>query len=128
YIDPDGDLCVTGRSKEIIITGGENVDPAEVEHLIARYPGIVEAAVVGRPDELWGEVVTAVVVCAEPVDLEKLREFLRPHLASFKLPRRLEHRDHLPRSAVGKLLRRQIQQLPPEEDRVPVPHTPKEKS
>jgi fatty-acyl-CoA synthase len=128
YIDPDGDLCVTGRSKEIIITGGENVDPAEVEHLIARYPGIVEAAVVGRPDELWGEVVTAVVVCAEPVDLEKLREFLRPHLASFKLPRRLEHRDHLPRSAVGKLLRREIQQLPPEEDRVPVPHTQKEKS
>lgn len=109
HIDADGDLCVTGRSKEIIITGGENVDPAEVEHLIARYPGIVEAAVVGRPDPLWGELVTAVVVSPDPVDLNELREFLRPHLAGFKLPRRVEHRDHLPRNAVGKLLRREIQ-------------------
>ncbi|MFI7583459.1 class I adenylate-forming enzyme family protein [Kocuria sp. M1N1S27] len=127
YLDADGDLCITGRSKEIIITGGENVDPAEVEHLISRYPGVLEAAVVGRPDPLWGEAVTAVVVSAEPVDLQDLREFLRPHLAGFKLPRQLERRDHLPRSAVGKLLRKEIQNLPPDQEPISPIRTPKEK-
>lgn len=128
FIDPDGDLCITGRSKETVITGGENVDPAEVEDCIIRYPGIMEAAVIGRPDELWGELVTAVVVSTDPIDLKELREFLRPHLTSFKLPRRVEHRDRLPRNTVGKLLRREIRQEPPEEDRFPVSHTQKEKS
>ena len=126
-IDADGDLCITGRSKETIITGGENVDPAEVEHLISRYPGVMEAAVVGRPDPLWGEAVTAVVVSTDTVDLQDLREFLRPHLASFKLPRRLERRDRLPRNAVGKLLRKEIQNPPPSQDPISPPRTQKEK-
>lgn len=115
YIDAEGDLCVTGRSKEIIITGGENVDPAEVEHLIAQYPGIIEAAVVGRPDALWGEVVTAVIVAENEVQLQDLQEFLSPHLERFKIPRRLETRGELPRNPVGKLLRRELQALPQEQ-------------
>lgn len=115
YIDEEGDLCVTGRSKEIIITGGENVDPAEVEHLVAQYPGIIEAAVVGRPDDLWGEVVTAVIVAENEVGLRDLQEFLTPHLERFKIPRRLETRGELPRNPVGKLLRRELHAVPQEQ-------------
>ncbi|MFC9664093.1 class I adenylate-forming enzyme family protein [Nocardia sp. NPDC127606] len=106
YLDQDGDLCITGRSKDTIITGGENVDPAEVEHLIAQYPGIRDVAVVGRPDPIWGEILTAVLVADVNVALEDLQDFLRPHLAKFKIPRAVETRSTLPRSAVGKLLRR----------------------
>ena len=112
-IDADGDLCITGRSKEIIITGGENVDPAEIEHLIANYPGVLDAAVVGRPDPLWGETITAVIVSESNVELKELQEYLRPHLAPFKLPRQIERREELPRSPVGKLLRRELRNLPP---------------
>jgi fatty-acyl-CoA synthase len=108
FIDVDGDLCITGRSKEIIITGGENVDPAEIEHLIARYPGIRDAAVVGRPDPLWGEIISAIVVSDDIIELEELQQFLRPHLANFKIPRMIERRETLPRSPVGKLLRREL--------------------
>lgn len=113
-IDADGDLCITGRSKEIIITGGENVDPAEIEHLIAGYPGILDAAVVGRPDPLWGEIVTAVIVSESTVELKELQDYLRPHLARFKVPRQIERRNKLPRSPVGKLLRRELRILPPD--------------
>ncbi|MFC8181758.1 class I adenylate-forming enzyme family protein [Rhodococcus sp. NPDC057297] len=105
-IDEDGDLCITGRSKDIVITGGENVDPAEVEHLIVQHPKVREAAVIGRPDPLWGEIVVAVVVSDEEISLDDLQLFLRPQLAKFKIPRAIEHRTELPRSAVGKLLRR----------------------
>ena len=108
FVDVDGDLCITGRSKEIIITGGENVDPAEIEHLVVQYPGIRDAAVVGRPDPVWGEIITAVVVCDDTVELEELQQFLRPQLAKFKIPRVLERRESLPRSPVGKLLRREL--------------------
>ncbi|MFC9557011.1 class I adenylate-forming enzyme family protein [Rhodococcus sp. NPDC056960] len=108
FVDEDGDLCISGRSKDTIITGGENVDPAEVEHLIAQYPGIKDAAVIGRPHPVWGEVVTAVIVSDTAVTLEDLQQFLRPHLAKFKIPRTLEVRPSLPRSSVGKLLRRDL--------------------
>lgn len=108
FIDVDGELCITGRSKDIIITGGENVDPAEIEHLIAQYPGIRDAAVVGRPDSVWGEIVTAVVVSDDVVELDGLAQFLRPHLAKFKIPRAIERRESLPRNPIGKLLRREL--------------------
>ncbi|WP_280424608.1 class I adenylate-forming enzyme family protein [Nocardia carnea] len=108
YLDQDGDLCITGRSKDTIITGGENVDPAEVEHLIAQLPGVRDAAVVGRPHPVWGEVVTAVLVTDAEVTVEDLQRFLRPHLAKFKIPRAVETRSELPRSAVGKLLRQEL--------------------
>lgn len=108
HLDVDGDLCLSGRARDTIITGGENVDPADVEELVLTYPGVRDAAVVGRPDPVWGEVVTAVVVSESDVELDDLRVFLRPHLAAFKVPRRIEKRDALPRSTVGKLLRSRL--------------------
>ena len=108
FIDVDGELCVTGRSKELIITGGENVAPAEIEHLIAQYPGVRDVAVVGRPHQVWGEIVTALVVSDDVVELDDLQHFLRPHLAKFKIPRAIERRKTLPRNPVGKLLRREL--------------------
>ena len=108
FVDEDGDLCISGRSKDTIITGGENVDPAEVEHLIAQHPAIKDVAVVGRPHPVWGEIVTAVLVTDEPVSRDDLQDFLQPHLAKFKIPRSVEQRSTLPRSSVGKLLRREL--------------------
>lgn len=101
----NGDLFITGRSKDIIITGGENVDPAEIEHLLVQHPRISDAAVIGRPDAVWGEVVVAVVVADQPVDLADLRSFLASRLAKYKIPRAIEYRDTLPRNITGKLLR-----------------------
>jgi len=115
YLDSDGDLVITGRSKEMIITGGENVDPAEVEHLIAEFPGVQDVAVVGRPDPVWGEVITAVVVTDSDIQLADLQDFLRSRVAKYKIPRQLETLDELPRSPVGKLLRRELQK--------PIQHT-----
>lgn len=108
FLDHDGDLCINGRSKDTIITGGENVDPTEVEHLIAQHSAVQDVAVVGRPHPVWGEVVTAVVVTDSRVSLDDLQDFLKPHLARHKIPRAIEQRSTLPRSSVGKLLRREL--------------------
>lgn len=106
-LDPEGRLVVEGRIKDTIVTGGENVDPTEVEAALAACPAVSEVAVVGRPDPVWGEVVTAVVVPAEGADcsLEDIQQFLSASLTRHKIPRRLELRDRLPRTATGKLQR-----------------------
>ncbi|MFF5521752.1 class I adenylate-forming enzyme family protein [Streptomyces coeruleorubidus] len=107
YMDSEGRLVVVGRMKDTIITGGENVDPTEVEEALAACPCVDEAAVVGTPDPVWGEVVTAIVVPAEGADcsLEDIQTFLSASLTRHKIPRRLEVRDRLPRTATGKLQR-----------------------
>jgi fatty-acyl-CoA synthase len=107
YLDPEGRLVVVGRMKDTIITGGENVDPTEVEEALAACPCVDEAAVVGTPDPVWGEIVTAIVVPAEGADcsLEDIQTFLSASLTRHKIPRRLEVRDRLPRTATGKLQR-----------------------
>jgi fatty-acyl-CoA synthase len=106
-MDSEGRLVVVGRMKDTIITGGENVDPTEVEEALAACPCVDEAAVVGTPDPVWGEVVTAIVVPAEGADcsLEDIQTFLSASLTRHKIPRRLEVRDRLPRTATGKLQR-----------------------
>ncbi|WP_327730936.1 AMP-binding protein [Streptomyces sp. NBC_00487] len=107
YMDSEGRLVVVGRIKDTIITGGENVDPTEVEEALAACPCVDEAAVVGTPDPVWGEVVTAIVVPAEGADcsLEDIQTFLSASLTRHKIPRRLEIRERLPRTATGKLQR-----------------------
>ncbi|MFL5820631.1 MAG: AMP-binding protein [Solirubrobacteraceae bacterium] len=106
-LDPEGRLTVTGRKAEIVISGGENVAPAEVEAVLESHPAVAEAAVHGRPDPEWGETVVARVVPASgrPPTAEQLRAHCRERLAGFKVPRTIELATSLPRTAAGKLRR-----------------------
>ncbi len=106
--DADGYLTLVGRSKELIITGGYNVHPREVEEVIAAHPAVREVAVIGRPSDTWGEEVTAVVVSERPVEPGELREFAARELVSYKVPKQVEFVDELPRNAMGKLVRGDI--------------------
>jgi 2-furoate---CoA ligase len=107
FVDSDGDLFVTGRVDDMIITGGENVSPVEIESALSLHPAVHEVAVVGLAEEKWGQVVTAFVKRRGPVSEQDLEQFCRTSgLANFKRPRRFVFVDALPKSPVGKLLRR----------------------
>jgi malonyl-CoA/methylmalonyl-CoA synthetase len=106
--DQDGYLRLIGRSKELIISGGYNVYPREVEEVLGAHPDVREVAVVGRSSERWGEEVTAVVVAERSVDGERLREFAAEQLAPYKVPKRIEFADELPRNAMGKVVRGEL--------------------
>jgi 2-furoate---CoA ligase len=121
FVDRDGDLFVTGRVDDLIITGGENVSPVEVESCLSLHPAVLEVAVVGLADEKWGKIVTAFVKRSAFVSEQELEQFCRVSgLANFKRPRRFIFVDAVPKSPVGKLLRRllvagdyQPEQTPP---------------
>jgi O-succinylbenzoic acid--CoA ligase len=104
----DGELRITGRAADTIVTGGENVAPAEVEAVLEAHPAVSEAAVHGRPDPEWGEAVVATVVLADGAHAseEELRAHVRERLAGFKAPKQVGFADALPRTPSGKLLRR----------------------
>ncbi len=109
YFDADGDLFVTGRVDDMIITGGENVSPVEIESCLSLHPAVSEVAVVGLPDDRWGQVVVAFVKCRAAVAPEELDRFCRTSaLAGFKRPRRYVFVAAIPKSPVGKLLRRKL--------------------
>ena len=107
YLDEDGFLFICDRLKDMVISGGENVYPAEVEGALYKHEHIVEVAVIGLPDEKWGEAVTAVVALQEgkELTLEELRAFAGHLLAKYKLPLRLHIVDALPRNPAGKVLK-----------------------
>ncbi|HXY43755.1 MAG TPA: long-chain fatty acid--CoA ligase [Acidimicrobiales bacterium] len=107
YLDAEGFLFVADRIKDMVITGGENVYPAEVESVLYTHPAVAEVAVIGLPDERWGEAVTAVAVLKPDatLTLEQLRDFAGESLARYKLPSRLELVDALPRNPAGKVLK-----------------------
>ena len=107
YVDEDGFLFICDRLKDMVISGGENVYPAEVESVLYRHEHVAEVAVLGLPDEKWGEAVTAVVALHEgkSLDLESLRAFAESSLARYKLPLRLHIVDELPRNPAGKVLK-----------------------
>jgi o-succinylbenzoate---CoA ligase len=107
-IDARGRLRVVGRKADTIVTGGENVAPAEVEDVLLRHPAVADAAVFARPDDAWGEAVCAQVVLREPVAPEVLRAFARERLAGFKVPKSIDAVAELPRTGSGKLLRRAL--------------------
>ncbi len=111
YRDADGYLYLHDRVKDMIVTGGENVYPAEVENILMRHPGVIDAAVIGVPDELWGEAVKAVVVAAseqEPLDPAGLIAFCHEYLAGYKCPKSVDFAASLPRNPSGKLLKREL--------------------
>jgi acyl-CoA synthetase (AMP-forming)/AMP-acid ligase II len=109
----DGYIVIADRKKDVIITGGENVSSIEVEDALMSHPSIREVAVIGIPDERWGELITALVVLdpdAEPVDQPGLIAHCREHLAGYKCPKRIEFRDELARTATGKLQKFKLRQ------------------
>jgi fatty-acyl-CoA synthase len=112
YLDEDGFLYIADRVKDMVITGGENVYPAEVESALYEHPAIGEVAVIGLPDERWGEAVVAVAVVKpdHTLTLDELRDFGGRSLARFKLPTRLECTDVLPRNPAGKVLKFELRE------------------
>jgi acyl-CoA synthetase (AMP-forming)/AMP-acid ligase II len=104
-MDEDGFIFIVGRSKEMILRGGENISPLEVEEVAVKHPAVREAAAVGVPDRIWGETVGLCVVAREPVTEQEVVEFCRAHLSPFKVPQRVVFVEELPRNAVGKVTR-----------------------
>lgn len=111
-LDEDGYLYITDRIKDMIISGGENVYPIEVESVLADYPGISQVAVIGVPDPVWGEAVKAVVVTSPGVhiDSHELLTFAREQLAGYKCPKTIEVVTALPVGATGKILKRELRE------------------
>lgn len=110
YLDEDGDLFVLQRRNDLIVSGGENVYPSEVEAVLGQHPAIAEAAVVGVPDPEWGQVVCAAIVLKpdHTADEADVLAFSRQSLAGYKQPRRLRFVVELPRNSLGKILRSQV--------------------
>jgi len=109
-IDEEGYITLVDRKKDMIISGGENVYSVEVEGVLYEHPAVLEAAIIGLPDEVWGEAVCAVIVLKEGavIDELELRSFCRKKLAGYKVPRRIFIEDQLPRNASGKILKYQL--------------------
>ena len=107
-IDDQGYVRITGRAKELIISGGYNVYPREVEDVIRQHPAVDDVAVVGEPSEEWGERVVAYVCASEVMDLDSLRRFLGDQLAGFKHPRAIHIVEELPRNALGKIQKHRL--------------------
>ena len=112
YLDDEGYLFICDRLKDMVISGGENVYPAEVESVLYNHPDIAEVAIIGLADDKWGEAVTAVVALhsGKSMTLESLREFSTPLLARYKIPLRLHLVEALPRNPAGKVLKFQLRE------------------
>jgi acyl-CoA synthetase (AMP-forming)/AMP-acid ligase II len=104
-IDDGGYLTISDRKKDVIITGGENVSSIEVEDVVFSHPAVAEVAVIGIPDDKWGELVTALVVKAEGAEVteDEIIAHCRGKIAGYKIPKRVEFRDAIPRTATGKI-------------------------
>lgn len=112
YLDEDGYLFIHDRVKDMIISGGENIYPAEVENALFSHPGVADVAVIGVPDERWGEAVKAVVVKAPGSDVtpEALIAHARERIAAYKVPKTVDFIDALPRNPTGKILKRVLRE------------------
>ncbi len=111
YLDAAGRLFVVGRDDEMIVSGGENVYPIEVEKVLAGHPDVAEAAVLGVDDEQFGQRLAGFVVLANPVTPDELKAYVRENLANYKVPREITVLDELPRNSTGKIARRDLQDL-----------------
>jgi o-succinylbenzoate---CoA ligase len=110
YLDDEGYLYVLDRREDLIVTGGENVYPAEVESVVLMHPAVADAAVFAVPNIEWGHTVAAAVVLRHPATPDELQMFARQHIAAYKVPKRIEVVQALPRNASGKLLRRHLRE------------------
>jgi acyl-CoA synthetase (AMP-forming)/AMP-acid ligase II len=109
-LDDDGYLYIEDRLKDMIITGGENVYGPEVESVLLKHPDLSDAAIIGVPDDFWGESVKAIVVATTDLGPEDVIEFCRKHLAAYKCPRTVDFVEALPRNASGKILKAELRQ------------------
>jgi fatty-acyl-CoA synthase len=111
-IDEEGCIYIVDRYKDMYISGGENVYPAEVEQVIFKIEGVADAAVIGVPDERWGESGMAIVVCGQGKSLDErgIIEYCQQNLARFKVPKSVAFIDELPRNAAGKVLKRTLKE------------------
>jgi acyl-CoA synthetase (AMP-forming)/AMP-acid ligase II len=109
-MDEKGYLFIMDRSKDMIISGGENIYPREIEEVLIQHPAVREVAVIGVPDPKWGEAVKAVVSLVEgrSVTAEDLTAFCRDRMASYKKPRSVDFVDDLPKNNYGKILKRDL--------------------
>jgi long-chain acyl-CoA synthetase len=114
-VDADGFLTLKDRSKDVIISGGSNIYPREVEEVLLRHPGVREVSVVGRPDPEWGEIVVA-FVAGEGVDAEALDALCLEHIARFKRPKAYRFVDSLPKNNYGKVLKTALREQLQKED------------
>jgi len=115
YMDDEGFLYLTDRTANLIISGGVNIYPAEVDAVLLEHPAVGDVATIGVPDEEWGEVVLAVVQPGEGVEgsvalATELMEFCRTHLAHYKCPRRVDFVSELPREDTGKIFKRKLRE------------------
>nr|MCS5568802.1 fatty acid--CoA ligase family protein [Pseudomonadales bacterium] len=110
FVDGEGFLFIDGRADDVIVRGGENVSPGEIEDVLLEYPAVSDAAVVGLPSEEWGEAVVAAVVISDEATVEQLQEWVKEHMRSSRVPERIEFWDELPYNETGKLLRRVVKQ------------------
>ena len=112
YFDADGFLFIHDRVKDMIVSGGENIYPAEVENAVFGHPAVADVAVIGVPDEKWGEAVKAVVVRkpGAEVSADDLMAYARTRIAGYKCPKSVDFVDALPRNPSGKILRRELRE------------------
>lgn len=110
YYDETGFIYLVDRKKDMIVSGGENIYPREVEEVLYRHPAVEEAAVIGIPDPYWVEKVHAVVILKRPDEVteEEIIEFCRNHLARYKAPKSVEFVRTLPKNPQGKILKRAL--------------------
>ena len=112
YLDVVGRLFVDGRENDLIVTGGENVFPSQVEEVLEQHPLVRQAAVVGSPDDEFGQCIAAFVVAEPGLDLDELNDWCHDLLAPFQRPRDLTFLDELPMTTTGKVLRRSLLTIP----------------
>jgi len=108
HFDDDGYLFISGRTDDTIIRGGENIAPAEIEDVLVEHPAVKDVAVVGVPDDEWGARIVAVVVAAQEVAVDELRDYVRSRLRGSRTPDEVTFRVELPRTPTGKVIRREL--------------------
>jgi acyl-CoA synthetase (AMP-forming)/AMP-acid ligase II len=108
FVDSDGYLTLFDRVKDMIVSGAENIYPAEVENVLHEHPDVIDCAVIGVPDERWGEAVKAIIVARRPIVPNDLIAFARERIAGYKVPKSIDFIDVLPRNASGKILKKDL--------------------